>query len=343
MGGLVKAVAGPVLGTIGGLISGGKAAQAANQQATAFRNAATYAREQSAFQPFGITTSFGSSQFGIDPNTGRVTSAGYTLDPRLAGLQSSLFGQAGAYDPTQIAAAAQPLYGGASSLFNLGQQYIAESPQAAAQRYVSQQQELLAPSRTNQLAGIRNRLFQTGRGGLGVQTGTGGAPASPELQAYYNALGQQDLQLAAQGQQAGMEQARFGAGLFGTGANLLSQVPALTAAGYSPLRSQLDLISGVERMGASPFEMSVNLGQAISNAGARQGEFMLSGERAAAPSSLAYSSYSPFASFAQGVGSAFGGGGNLGGWFDNFLNRSVPGSATALARGGSEGSLTWRD
>jgi len=329
MGGLVAPIVGTVANIAGGLIGGSKAAQAANQQATAFRDAATYARNQAAFQPFGITTNFGSSQFGIDPNTGRVTSAGYTLDPRLAGLQSSLFGQAGAYDPTQVAAATTPLYGGASSLFNLGQQYLAESPAQAEQNYISRMQELLAPSRSTQLAGVRNRLFQTGRGGLGVQTGTGSAPASPELQAYYNSLGRQDLELATQAQQLAqqqmMERQRFGAGLFGTGANLLSQVPAITAAGYSPLRTQLDLIGGIERMGASPFDMSVNLGQAISNAGARQGEFMLSGERAAAPASMAYASYSPFASFAQGVGSAFGGGGGagntLGGWFDNYLTR----------------------
>lgn len=341
MGGLVKAVAGPIFQTVGGLISGGRAAQAANQQATAFRDAATYARQQAAFQPFGITTGFGSSQFTTDPTTGRVTSAGYTLDPRLAGLQSSLFGQAGAYDPTQVGQAAMPLYGGAQSLFNLGQQYIAESPQAAAQRFVQQQQELLAPSRTAQLANVRNRLFQTGRGGLGVQTGTGGAPASPEMQAYYNALAQQDLQLAAQGEQAGMERARFGAGLFGSGANLLSQVPALTAAGYSPLRSQLGLISDIERLGMTPFEMSVNLGRTISDAGARQGEFRLSGERAAAPSSMAYSSYSPFGTALSSFGSTLSGGG-----FDNLFGRSpvpIPGTAESFTRGGSEGSLTWRD
>lgn len=341
MGGIVKAIAGPVLSTVGGLISGSKAAQAANQQATAFRNAATYAREQAAFQPFGITTGFGSSQFTTDPKTGRVTSAGYTLDPRLAGLQSSLFGQAGAYDPTQVGRAAMPLYGGAQSLFNLGQQYIAESPQAAAQRYVQQQQELLAPSRATQLAGVRNRLFQTGRGGLGVQTGTGGAPASPELQAYYNALGQQDLQLAAQGEQAGMERARFGAGLFGTGANLLSQVPSLTAAGYSPFRTQLGLISDIERLGMTPYEMSVNLGRTISDTGARQGEFMLAGERAAAPASMAYSSYSPFGTALSSFGSNLSGGGfdQLSGLFQS----RAPGSQYALARGGSEGSLTWGD
>lgn len=341
MGGLVKAVAGPIFQTVGGLISGSKAAQAANQQATSFRNAATYAREQAAFQPFGIRTGFGSSQFTTDPTTGRVTSAGYTLDPRLASVQSSLFGQLGAYDPTQVGRAAMPLYGGAQSLFNLGQQYIAANPQEAANQFIQQRQELLAPSRTTQLAGIRNRLFQTGRGGLGVQTGTGGAPASPELQAYYNAIGRQDLELAAQADQAAQERAARGASFLTSGANLLSQIPSLTTAGYSPFRTQLGLISDVEKLGMTPYEMSVNLGRTISDTGARQGEFMLSGERSAAPLSMAYSSYSPLGTALSSFGSNLSGGGfdQLSGLFQS----RAPGSQYALARGGSEGSLTWRD
>jgi hypothetical protein len=41
--------------------------------------------------------------------------------------------------------------------------------------------------------------------------------SSPELEAYYNALAQQDVGLAAQAQQAGQQQASFGAGLLGQG------------------------------------------------------------------------------------------------------------------------------
>lgn len=342
MGGLVKAVAGPVLGTIGGLISGGKAAQAANQQATAFRNAATYAREQAAFQPFGITTGFGSSQFKTDPTTGRVTSAGYTLDPRLANLQSSLFGQLGAYDPTQVGMAATPLYGGAESLFNLGRQYIGANPQEIAASYISDRQALLQPSRAAEFGRIQARNYATGRGGLGVNTGTGGAPANPAMQAYYNSIFQQDKQLAAEADQAAMDRIRFGSSLFTGGSNLLSQIPTLTAAGYTPLRTQLGLISDVEKLGMTPYEMSLNLGKTISDAGTRQGEFMLSGERSAAPLSTAYSSYSPLGTAISGFGNAFTSPAAIDSISGLFQSR-VPGSQYALARGGSEGSLTWRD
>ena len=113
---------------------------------------------------------------------------------------------------------------GAQALTSLGQQYVGQSPQDVAARYMQQQQELLAPSRERQMAQLQNQLFQTGRSGLSVgATGTrpsgaaGLGASSPELEAYYNALAQQDVGLAAQAQQAGQQQASFGAGLLGQG------------------------------------------------------------------------------------------------------------------------------
>lgn len=70
-------------------------------------------------------------------------------------------------------------------------------PTAAAQQYIQQQQALLQPERDVQLARVRAGLFGTGRRGLGVNTGTGGAPSNPELQALFNAQARQDLELAA--------------------------------------------------------------------------------------------------------------------------------------------------
>ena len=113
---------------------------------------------------------------------------------------------------------------GAQALTSLGQQYVGQSPQDVAARYMQQQQELLAPSRERQMAQLQNQLFQTGRSGLSVGA-TGARPSgaaglgatTPEMEAYYNALAQQDLGLASQAQQAGQQQASFGAGLLGQG------------------------------------------------------------------------------------------------------------------------------
>ena len=137
---------------------------------------------------------------------------------------------------------------GAQALTSLGQQYVAQSPQEAAQKYMASQQELLAPSRERSMAQLQNTLFQQGRGGLSVGA-TGARPSgaaglgatTPELEAYYNAQAQQDAGLAAQAQQAGQQQAAFGAGLLGQGqqlgqsqvgfgAGLLSQQQAAEAA-----------------------------------------------------------------------------------------------------------------
>jgi hypothetical protein len=113
---------------------------------------------------------------------------------------------------------------GAQALTSLGQQYVAQSPQDAAQQYMASQQNLLAPSRERQMAQLQNQLFNTGRSGLAVGAtgarpggGAGLGASSPELEAYYNALAQQDAQLATQAQQAGQQQTAFGAGLLGQG------------------------------------------------------------------------------------------------------------------------------
>ena len=322
MGGVV----GGIVNTVGGLISGGKAADAAKGQAEALRAAADRASQMAMFRPIGITTGFGRSRFTVD-DLGRVTEAGYELTPELQSLRNRILGLAtggGGFAPrspglfttlapqlpegytleaprdlTRAYAAVQPRDGfqyayspsgerievplvaqpapsvggmtglpdaysigeqlapigaAASSLFGLGGQLLPTSisrtaspealalqqrfqqaatglaptdlsmaaspeamalsqqlrglsqqvtptsydPTAAAQQYFEQQRALLEPSRQAQLAQTRGRLFGTGRGGLGVTTATGGAPTSPELQAYYNAIAQQDAALAAQ-------------------------------------------------------------------------------------------------------------------------------------------------
>lgn len=322
MGSIVSAVAGPVLGLAGGLISGSKAADAAKGQAEALRAAADKASAMAQFNPYGMTTNFGTSTF--DGGQG-----GYKLSPQLQAIQNQLFTQAGGYDPTQVAQAAQPIYGGASSLFNLGQQYLATSPQQAAQDYMTSQQALLAPSRTADLVRLQTANFGRGTGGLGVQTGTGGAPSNPLAQALFNAQGRQDLELAAQADQAGMARAKFGAGLFGTGGELLRQVPSLTTAGYGPLEAQLGLLRTTETMGQDPFKLSTSLADQYSTAGARAGSLYLQPQQAAANAYSQYQGYSPMGAALSGAGSAISGGGGGAGssWFSDLLgsgtNRSV--------------------
>jgi hypothetical protein len=338
MGSVVSAVAGPVLGLAGGLISGSKGAQAARGQAEALRAAGDRASAMAQFRPMGMTTAFGSSQFG-DDGTGS-----YTLSPELRAIQQRLFGAAGQYDPTQIGEMAQPLTGGAQSLFNLGQQYLATSPEQAAQQYMAQQQGLLAPGRAAEEARLSTANFGRGTGGLGVQTGTGSAPANPLAQALFNARAQQDATLAAQADEFGQKRAVFGAGLFGTGGEILGQVPRLTTAGYAPLETQLGLLGTTEKLGQQPFLLSQDLANQYAQAGAQAGRLFLEPQAAAAQAYRSYQGYSPMGSALSGLGSSIGGMGGMGGgggassWFSGLFGSGGGGGGGAYgSMGGASG------
>jgi hypothetical protein len=160
-----------------------------------------------------------------------------------------------------------PLTGAARNLYGLGQQYLAETPEQVAAKYMARQQDLLAPSRERQMAQLQNQLFQQGRGGLSVGA-TGARPSgavglgatTPEMEAYYNALAQQDLQLANQAQTAGQEQLKFGAGLFGVGSNLLDQYQQGQVGALRPFEAYMGQEKAIEGLGQQPLDIGINIG-----------------------------------------------------------------------------------
>jgi hypothetical protein len=289
------------LGLVGGLMQGQSAKDAASTQADAQLRAAQLAAEESRFRPVGVTTRFGQSNFQYDPS-GRVVGAGYTVAPQMQAYQNRLMGLAGQglTQAEQAQQQYQPLTGAASNLFNLGQQYLAQSPQQVAADYMAKQQELLAPSRERQYSQLQNQLFQTGRGGLSVgatsarPSGAAGLGATtPETEAYYNALAQQDAQLAAQAQQAGQQQTAFGAGLFGTGAGLLGQYQTGQVGALSPFQSYLQSTQGIEQMGQQPLDIGINIGAKGMSPSATNA--MYAGGTNAANTMAAANAYNPFA------------------------------------------------
>ena len=293
---------------LGGLFGGSSARKAAQAQADAQMKAAQLAAEEARFRPVGITTRFGQSQFQTGPD-GRVSGASYTLDPALRAYQDRFMGLAGG-GLSQAEQAQQqfaPLQQGAQGLFGLGQQYLAQSPQQAAQQYMAGQQELLAPSREREMAQLQNRLFNTGRSGLAVgatgarPSGAGGlGAASPEMEAYYNAIAQQDAQLAAQATQGGMDQARFGAGLLGTGGNLLTQGYQGQAAALGPYEAYLAQMKQLEALGQQPLDLGINIGAKGQSTAAANA--LLEGGMGAARSNFAANAYNPFATALVGAG-----------------------------------------
>jgi len=333
MGSSVGGAIGSAVGLAGGLISGGKAADAAKGQAEALRAAADKASAMAQFKPYGMTTAFGTSAFTPEGQ------GSYTLSPQLKAIQDQLFAQAGSYDAGALGQAAQqPLMGGSQSLFNLGQQYLAQSPEQAAQDYITQQRGLLSAGREQQLSGIRNQLAQSGRAGLSVGgTESGNIQASnPELQAYYNALAQQEAQLAANADVYGRERTTYGAGLLGTGGDLLKQLSSVQTAGYAPLQTQLGLLGTTETMGQQPFSLSQGLASNYATAGANAGKLYLAPQEAAANAYSQYQGYSPMGTALSGAGSVAGSS-----WFNSLLGSSGPstnGMSQMQPGGGFSGS-----
>ena len=282
-GGLSNLISGG-LGTAGNLLQMQQSKEAA-QKAQAMIEAETAAAKQAAqFRPVGMTTRFGTSEFKVDPTTGQLVSAGYTLTPEAKAQQDRFVAlqNQGLTQAEQAQAQFAPLQTGAQSLFNLGNQYLAQSPQDVAQNYLNQQMALLQPGREMELANLQNRLQQQGRSGLSVAQGGSYGATTPELQALYNARAMQEAQLAANAQQAGQQQVQFGAGLLGQGAGAMGQYYGGQQAAYAPYTTASGQVQGLEALGQQPLTMGAGLGQQAAQAGARVGELGLGGARISA-------------------------------------------------------------
>lgn len=263
---------------IGGYMQGQAARDAADTAANAQLQAAQMAAEAQKFRPVGVTSRFGSSNFEFDEN-GYLKGAGYTASPELLGYQGFLSGEA---PQTQEDVA---------GLLSLGRGYIGEDPNAVRQRYIQQQRALLAPENEQALAGIRNNLFQQGRGGLATgATNEGGLMATnPEMAAYYNALAKQNAALTAGADQAAQQQVTFGQGLL--------------SSAYSPLQTNVGLNATFEQLAQSPLDIGAQLGGRAATAGAQVGNTLLQGGLAAAKTMQSANAYSPWGSAISGAAS----------------------------------------
>jgi len=256
----------PLLGTAGSIYT-------SNQASNATTNAAAQAAQAAQFRPVGVTTRFGKSGFQYDPTTGQLIGAGYQVAPDVAAAREGLMGLAGTGIGQAQAQQAQQMgiNQAGQGLFNLGAGYIAQTPQAQAQQYITQQQQLLAPGREQSLANLTNQQQQQGR--LGLATGgtmagyTAGAPGlqatNPQMAAYYNAMAQQDAQLAAQAQQAGQQQATFGQGLMTGGLNLQGAGYGLQTQALAPYTNYMQGATNLENQGLNALTQGSALGSSI--------------------------------------------------------------------------------
>ncbi len=195
------------------------------------------ANENSKFRPVGVTTRFGQSQFGYDAN-GRLTSAGYNLSPELKAMQDRQMGMLPQLQTDYERAAA-----------------LGRGAMKTPEQYMQEQLGLLAPTREQGLANIRNQAQQTGRGGLATMGTSTMMATNPEMAAYYNAIQQENARLAANAPQQSLALANQGLGL-------MSQ-------GYQPFATALGGAQNMETLGQHPMDLGTGIGAQQSTANAR--------------------------------------------------------------------------
>lgn len=315
---------GPLGGAIGSTLGGvleGNAASGANQNyANSMKQYGTDAINAMRFRPVGVTTNFTTPNFTYD-DKGNLTGASYQLSPQMQAIQSGVMGQAAGQG---LDFANMGLSGG-QNLFGLGQQFVPAStqysvdPNAAqyaetlrnlgqgmlpanyditqqSQDIYNQLEALQQPGREKALSGVRQNLFNTGRGGLATAQGGNLGAANPEMQAYYNAMaqaqGQNALTARNQAQTELTNRINWGTGLMGTalqagttadeaayqrmlsniqaGSGLMGTGLKLASSGYSPLTAGLGVASNIEQTGQNALDLSNTLGK-LNMAGAQAG------------------------------------------------------------------------
>jgi hypothetical protein len=198
---------------------------------------------------------------------------------------------------------AEPMLGASQDMMGLGQQYLGTSPQEQAAKYMANQQALLAPSRASQLSKVRGDLFNTGRTGLAVGGDEGTLATNPEMAAYYNSIAQQDAQLAAQADQGGMDYAKFGAGMVGSGGGMLGDYYNAQNQALSPFQTAFGAAQGIEGLGQGAMDIGSSLGARQSTAGATQGQMLAQGGMNAAQTAQR-GAFDPWSSMLSGAGNA---------------------------------------
>lgn len=180
-------------------------------------------------QYLGATQPLTSAQqaYGAGSNVYDLANQAAAQQAGLYGVGQEMYGLGRGLSPTaqQFGATGQTLQGTGADIYSRAAQALPTSYDTtqATQDYYNRMQQLVAPERERQLAQTRQGLFNTGRAGLAIgATQAGGQLATnPEMAAYYNAMAQQDLNLANQSEQQALsnlaQRTSIGQGLYNTG------------------------------------------------------------------------------------------------------------------------------
>lgn len=247
---------------------------------------------------------------------GQAEASGRMVEP-IRGAAEGLLGLGSRFLPQDPYTQATPeAMEFAGLLRGLGGQVTPTSydPTAAAQRYFDEQQAMLDPARRRQEERLGASVFGRGRAGLSV-----GSMGQPELFALAQSRGEQDMALAAQARERArqelqqdiglgtrlfggaletttadenlqrarmLENLRTGVGLFGSGAEMLGQVPQLQVGALAPFQTQFGLAQLLEEAGMKPLDIGAQLGGRTASAGSSVGQALLQGGLGAAQTGL---------------------------------------------------------
>jgi hypothetical protein len=254
---IAPGIGGQIGSMVGGAISGRQMSKQAGETAAQYDARMRQLGAQGAFKPVATKTLFGQSNYKVDPITGQLLEAGYTASDSVKADQERFenFKQAGLASAEQAIPFAQQYGAPAQGLFNLGQEYLSETPEQARQTYMQQQMDALRPYDVEEEQRLLAMGF--GRGTTGLSVGAGGNPMLKALQEGRNRRG---LQLAANAEQAAQQQIGFGtqqlakaSGLMGTGYDLMQ-------GSLAPYQSYLSNQAKLEELAQQPYTMGLNAG-----------------------------------------------------------------------------------
>lgn len=218
--------------------------QAAKEYAKAQQRIA----EQSKFAPYAVTTGFGSSQFGDGTAT-------YTLAPELAKFRDIYYQAAGqALPSTAELQAAQDVGAYGRGLFS---QATGRDLSKLTSDYYQQQLKLLQPERTAEDIRLRESLYGTGRGGLGVSMG--GGYVNPEQYAASLAREQANLGLLMSAEDRARQQQMQD---IQRGLSYQELARGMEVSPYTQASSLFGLGAGLEQLGMGTISMGQALGSA---------------------------------------------------------------------------------
>ena len=294
---LVSAVAAPIISSlitpanVANLVNTGATTAAGLLQQQTSREAALAAQQRidaetaaaktaAQFRPIGMTTRFGTSQFQVDPITGQLTSAGYTLSPEAKNAQDRLvkLAERGLQQAESAQAQFAPLQAGAQQLYGLGQGYLdaQTDPRLAqiASQYLSQSPQ---SQRLTALGG--DYLTQSPESKMLTSLGSRYIAQSPEqvAQNYLNqqmALLQPGRETELANLQNRLQQQGRGGLSVAQGGTLGATTPELQALYNARAQQELQLAAGAQQAGQQQVQFGAGLvgtGQQLGMAGQQFG------------------------------------------------------------------------